>query len=282
MDRSLPMRWSLQKQLLKRKPQKSVSLSLHTSNINDTFFNGHYKEVWRKLIPPGLSEAECSFVEDVAGLQKGDAVLDLMCGYGRHALELARRGYSVTAIDNSQAYIAEIEQRAGIEDLTVEGIAGGALETPLHQSYKAMLCMGNSFAFFSKADALLLLQKLSTYLEPTGIFIINTWMIAEIAMRHFKERDWYAVDEYKYLLDYKFCFQPNRIESEHTIISPDNTVEVIHGVDYVLTLDELQEMFEKVGLQLKDIYSTPKKRTFRMGDNKAYIVVQKQAKRVGS
>lgn len=248
-----------------------------SSNVNDTFFAGHYKEVWRKLIPPGLSEAESSFIEEVASLQKGDHVLDLMCGYGRHTVELARRGYSVTAIDNLPEYIAEVEQKALSENLSIDTITGGALEASLHQRYKAMLCMGNSFAFFNKQDALSLLQKLAAHLEPEGILIINTWMIAEIAIRHFREHEWYPVDDYKCLLHFQFHFGPNRIESEHTLIAPDGTIEVLHGVDYVFTLDELEQLFQQAGLRLREVYSTPKKRKFKMGDNKAYLVIEKTA-----
>ncbi len=246
-----------------------------STNINDTFFQGHYKEVWRKLIPPGLSEAECSFIGDVAGLQSGARVLDLMCGYGRHALELARRGYAVTAIDNLKEYIAEIETVAAAENLPVEAFVSGALDAQLSHQYKAILCMGNSFAFFNKHDALSLLKKVAGHLEPDGTFLINTWMIAEIAIRHFQEHEWYRVDAYKYLLDYKFAFQPSRIESEHTILAPDGTIEVVHGVDYIFTLDELDALFVQSGLRLKDVYSTPKKRKFKMGDNKAYLVIEK-------
>lgn len=245
------------------------------SNINDVFFSGHYKEVWRKLIPPGLSEAECSFIEDVAALQPNNRVLDLMCGYGRHALELAKRGYLVTAVDNSQAYISEIRDKAKAEELSIEAIEAGALDVSLRQTYNAILCMGNSFAFFHKENAISLLKKLSSHLEPQGVFIINTWMIAEIAIRHFQEREWYPVDDYKCMLRYQFLFHPSRIESQHTLIVPDGSIEVLEGVDYVFTLNELEEMFQQAGLQLRAVYSTPKKKPFKLGDNKAYLVIEK-------
>lgn len=231
--------------------------------------------MWRKLIPPGLSEAECSFIEDEADLQKNDNVLDLMCGYGRHALELGRRGYTVTAIDNLQDYITEIKTKAAEENLPVTAFAAGALEARPDGYYKAILCMGNSFAFFQKEEALQLLSKIAAHLAPDGLFFLNTWMIAEIAIRHFREHEWYKIDDYKYLLHYQYLFHPSRIESEHTIITPGQTVEVIRGVDYIFTLDELESLFRQAGLRLKDIYSTPRKRQFRMGDNKAYLVIGK-------
>jgi len=246
-----------------------------SSNINDNFFDGAYKEIWRKLIPPGLSEIECDFVEDIAQLKKGDAVLDIMCGYGRHALELARRGYAVTAVDNSVGYIKEIENTAVAEALVIEAIAEGALAVPLQKVYKAVLCMGNSFAFFNRSDAVALLKKLSAHLQNDGVLLINSWMIAEIAIKHFREKEWIALDGYKYLLDYKFQFHPSRIESEHTLVTADGRVEVIRGVDYIFTLAEMEAVFNEAGLVTKALYATPRKRPFKMGDNKIYIVAAK-------
>src|SRR5829696_8391782 len=108
-------------------------MPVQSANINDTFFEGIYKDVWRKLILPGLSEAECDFIENIAQLQKGDAVLDLMCGYGRHALELGRHGYQITAIDNAADYIAEIIERSKEENLPVDAFVAGALDVELQK-----------------------------------------------------------------------------------------------------------------------------------------------------
>jgi cyclopropane fatty-acyl-phospholipid synthase-like methyltransferase len=249
---------------------------MQTVNINDTFFNGVYKEVWRRLIQPGLSEAECDFLIDVAHLQPGDAVLDLMCGYGRHALELAKRGYAVTAVDNSTDYIAEIETTAQENAWPVNAIASGALEVNLTGTYKAAICMGNSFAFFNREDALALLKKVAAHLEDNGVFVINSWMIAEIAIRHFREKDWNEVPGFKCLISNRYCFQPSRVESEHIIIDDNGSMESIHAVDYIFTLSEMEGMFQEAGLKTKGLFSTPKKRPFRLGDNSVYIVAGKQ------
>lgn len=251
-------------------------MSSPSTNINDTFFEGIYKDVWRKLIPAGLSEAECDLLQDVAHLAPGDKVLDLMCGYGRHALELARRGFTLTAVDNSAGYISEVKSVAEDEGLAVETVSNSALEMQLNQQYKAAICMGNSFAFFNREDAVQLLKKIAAHLQNDGILMINSWMIAEIAIKHFREKEWYEVDGYKYMLDYRFQFQPSRIESEHTILSKKGEIEIIQGVDYIFTLSEMEVMFNEAGLKTKELYSTPRKRPFKMGDNRIYIVVQKK------
>jgi len=246
-------------------------------NINDGFFNTIYKEVWRKLIPEGLSAAETDFIVDVAQLQKDHRVLDTMCGYGRHTLDLAKRGFQVTAVDNLPEYIAEISATASTENLPIESICSGLQQLQLAHEYDAIICMGNSFAFFDEGEALSILNNFSSHLKEGGVFIINTWMLAEIAIKFFREKDWFYVSDYKYLVENEYLFQPARIESHHTIIRPDGAIESIKGIDYIFTVDELRSLLQKAGFSLDAIYSTPRKRTFQFGDSRAYVVATRCA-----
>lgn len=244
---------------------------------NDLFFDSIYKDVWKGIIPEGLSEVEAGMIMDLAQLKKGDQLLDLMCGYGRHALLLGAEGINVTAVDNLKEYIEEIGEKATGAGLPVTAILSGALELKLERVYDAAICMGNSFAFFNREEATGLLKKVSQSLKPGGTILINTWMIAEIAIRHFREKEWYYVGDFKYLLDYRFRFSPNRIESEQTIISTDGEVSTLHGVDYIFSLDEMDAMFAEAGLVTEALYGTPRKRPFAMGDNRIYILARKKS-----
>lgn len=246
-----------------------------STNINNTFFKGAYKHAWKGIIPAGLTEAEVDFIQNVASLFAGAKVLDLMCGYGRHALELGRRSVHVTAIDNLQDYIDEVKAIATEQNLPVKAVQEDVLHARLSEVYDAAICMGNSFAFFNREDAVTILKNISNHLKPGGTLIINSWMIAEIAIRHFKEKDWHYAGEYKCLLDYKYCFHPSRIESEQTIVAPDGKVEVVKGIDYIFTLDEMETMFNEAGLKTINLYSTPRKRKFNLGDSQIYIVAEK-------
>jgi SAM-dependent methyltransferase len=246
-----------------------------SSNINNTFFEGSYKDVWRGLIPKGLTEAEVDFMEDACQLQEGSRVLDLMCGYGRHALELGRRGYKVTAVDNLEAYVNEINSRAREAGLPVEGIVADAARLELEGTYDAIICMGNSFSFFKEEEAVSILQKLSAHLRKGSRLVINSWMIGEIAIRHFKEKDWYSVGPYKCIIDNRYQFNPARVESEQHIIHPDGTIEVTRGVDYIFTLSELAVLLNRAEFSLQEVYSTPRKKPFQLGDSRAYIVAER-------
>ena len=147
------------------------------SNINNSFFQGSYKEVWKRLNHPALAEAEADFIEDVCGLKRGANVLDIMCGYGRHSILLAKRGHTLTAVDNSKDYIEEIKAVAQHELLDIKTICADVAEIGFNDTYDAVICMGNSFAFFDKNTASGILKNLSAHLQTGGKFIINTWMI---------------------------------------------------------------------------------------------------------
>jgi SAM-dependent methyltransferase len=245
-------------------------------NINDTFFKGIYKDVWRNMVPKGLSEAEVDFIEDICGFKAGSHVLDLMCGFGRHSLELGKRGYKVTALDNSPDYVAEINVKAEEEDLPVISSVADVANTNFEGHFSAAICMGNSFAFFDENGASQLLKRLSQVLDPGAKFIINTWTLGEIAIKYFKEREWINIDGgYKHLTENKYLFDPARIETDNYIISPEGSIEYIKGIDYIFTIAELQSLLRKGGFELKEIFSTPRKRKFVFGDTKAYIVAER-------
>jgi 2-polyprenyl-3-methyl-5-hydroxy-6-metoxy-1,4-benzoquinol methylase len=252
-----------------------MSEPLSPGNINDTFFNGLYKDIWRKLIPHGLSEAEVDFIEEIGDLQAGSHVLDLMCGYGRHTLELARRNFQVTAIDNSPEYVEEVSTKSSQGHLPVSTSCSGAVQMQLDTTFDMAICMGNSFAFFREEEAVIILRNLSDHLRSGGKLLINTWMIAEIAIRHFKEKDWFYLDELTYLTDNAFLFHPTRIETDHILVHKNGSMQTIKGIDYIFTIAELNSLFKKTGFRLVDIYSTPRKKKFRLGDTKAYIVAEK-------
>ena len=50
---------------------------------------------------------------DRLGLQRGDRLLDLGCGFGRHAFEAAKRGARVVAFDYAEAELKEVRNTFG-------------------------------------------------------------------------------------------------------------------------------------------------------------------------
>jgi 2-polyprenyl-3-methyl-5-hydroxy-6-metoxy-1,4-benzoquinol methylase len=245
------------------------------NNINDTYFDGHYKQIWKSIIPDELTVKETDFMTQYFKLKPESRVLDLMCGYGRHSLALAEKGIEVTAVDNLPDYINEVRNNAEAENLSVHPVLEDVILYEPEGNFDLTICMGNSLQFFDKADVMQLLKKVSNHLNPNGYFLINTWSIMEIVVKSFREKAWSMAGDLKFLVDSKFLFSPNRIETEHQIIAPDGTTEVKQSIDYIWSLNEIETMLADCGMKMTEVFSIPGRKKFTLGEPRAYIVAQK-------
>lgn len=245
------------------------------SNINDTYFDGYYKDLWRIIIPEELTVKEVDFILPFFNLQPGNKILDLMCGYGRHAIALAKKGMTVTAVDNLHDYINEIRQVADKESLDLIAILADVATYEPTDKFDLTICMGNSLNFYNAADTLQLLNTISSHLIKGGHLLINTWSIAEIAIKNFKDKSWSYIGDKKFIVESKFLFHPARIESESIIISPDGKTETKTGIDYIFSINEMEDILQKAGLTLKEVYSIPGRKKFTVGEPRAYLVAEK-------
>ena len=244
-------------------------------NINENYFDGHYKDIWRGLIPEGLTNAEVDFLIQESGLKTGDKVLDLMCGYGRHALALARQGVEVTAVDNLAEYINEVKDLALKENLPVVASQENVIHFQPHQKYDLVICMGNSLSFFNAGESRTLFSVIASCLKQGGKFVFNSWMIAEIAIKQFREKTWSYVGQIKFLADSQYLFSPARIETESIFIPSDGQAEVKKGIDYIYSLNETEDILRHSDFVVKDIWSIPGKKKFILGEPRVYIVAEK-------
>ena len=63
------------------------------------------------------TKKEINYIESLLGIEKGNSILDIGCGQGRHSIELAMRGYNVVGIDTSEKHIQKAH--ASAENLPV-------------------------------------------------------------------------------------------------------------------------------------------------------------------
>jgi len=241
-------------------------------NINDNFFDGHYKKIWKNIIPDELTTKEIDFMLPYFELKEGSKVLDLMCGYGRHTLALARKGIAVTAIDNLPDYLQEIEKAAQDEKLPVRTIQQSVIDLELEQQFDLAICMGNSIQFFDAAEIKKIFDAVNKSLKAGGQLLINSWSIAEIAIKNFKDRTWSEIGEYKFLVESKWQFSPSRIDIRSIIITPKGETEEKSSVDHIYSLNEMENLLHNSGFTLKEVYSIPGRKKFSLGEPRAYIV----------
>jgi SAM-dependent methyltransferase len=99
------------------------------------------------------TSAEVDFIVAECGLPPGSHILDMGCGTGRHAVELARRGYRVTGVDIAAGMLNEAREAADAAGVTVEWIAADATRFTTEERFDAALCLcGGGFGILNLDD----------------------------------------------------------------------------------------------------------------------------------
>ena len=109
---------------------------------------------------------------------KGDEVLDLCCGPGRFAVELAKHGWSVTGVDLSAFLLEKAREleaaNEGSLDGEIEWVQADMREFVRPARFDLALNMFTSFGFFeSEEENLRVLRNVHETLVPGGVFVME-------------------------------------------------------------------------------------------------------------
>jgi SAM-dependent methyltransferase len=155
--------------------------------------------------------AEIDKIVSLTGIKPGMAVLDLGCGIGRHSLELARQGYSVTGVDRTDAYLKTARENAGKEGLNVEFIRQDMREFRRPNGYDAVISMFTSFGYFEDPDDdRQVADNMFACLRPNGVLLIDV-AGQEIVKRIWQDKDWhenedvFLLEERSHSDDWSWC-----------------------------------------------------------------------------
>lgn len=100
------------------------------------------------------------------------AAVDLGAGFGLHAIPLARRGFSVLALDSCEALLKDLRDRAG--SLRIQVCNANLLDFKAHLTapVDVMLCMGDTLTRLADQSSVeMLLKDAAASLDPDGVFI---------------------------------------------------------------------------------------------------------------
>ena len=119
---------------------------------------------------------EVDFIEKELEFDKSKHILDIGCGTGRHAIELARRGYKVTGVDLSKAQLQSAKEKAKEAKVQVEFIQKDARQLEFKNSFDMviMLCEGGFSLMETDEMNFKILQNAARALKENGEFIFTT------------------------------------------------------------------------------------------------------------
>ncbi|SPE30071.1 Methyltransferase type 11 [Candidatus Sulfopaludibacter sp. SbA6] len=138
------------------------------------------EEFWRELYPymfPAERMAAAAVqVGQLLALTgfNGRAVLDLCCGPGRHAVELARRGFAVTGVDRSPFLLERARERASEAGVAIEWVMEDMRRFRRPQAFDLACNIFTSFGYFeAEDDDLRVLRNVHESLTDDGVFVME-------------------------------------------------------------------------------------------------------------
>ncbi len=141
----------------------------------ETLFANSAEGYDREVFTQG-TVGEVDFVERELGGDKGKRILDIGCGTGRHAIELARRSYRVTGIDLSEAQLRRAREKATAAGVAVDFLQRDATRPHFNREFDAVIlfCEGAFPLMETDAKNHAVLVHAAAALRPGGKLMLTT------------------------------------------------------------------------------------------------------------
>ena len=236
------------------------------------FFSGPWLEVQKRLRTPEQSAKEAAFVETALALAPGSEVLDVPCGDGRIAVELAARGHRVSGVDLQPEMIDEARRKAAERGVALELHRIDLRELPWTARFDAALCWWGSFGWFDAPDNLRQAKAVARALKPGGRFLVDLPTL-EALLPQWRRRSWNKVGEVLVCDESDFDPISGRIETIWTFRRGDETA-VRRSSIHLYTYRELVSVLKAAGFREFDAKGTLGRDDFRQGSRRLYLTAR--------
>ena len=199
------------------------------------------------------AQEEVTNIISLLKVSPGASVLDLCCGPGRHSLELARRGFSITGVDRTKSYLEKAHKQAETESLGVEFIQEDMRSFCKPNTFDVVINLFTSFGYFEDTkDDKQVITNVYRSLKNRGVFLIDI-MGKEVLARKFRERDWYEVNNITVLEERKICKNWSWIDNRRILIKDGKKEEYKISLRLYSAV-ELTALLNECGFNQIDVY----------------------------
>jgi 2-polyprenyl-3-methyl-5-hydroxy-6-metoxy-1,4-benzoquinol methylase len=223
-----------------------------------------YKKIWTLDIQDMSwvehTKTQVDFLWKVLELRGGERVLDVACGFGRHSLELARRGCDVVGVDITVDYIHEAKNQAEQQRIMADFICADVRELDYRGEFDIVLNLADGAIGYLENDAenLKIFDGIASALKPGGKHLLDICN-GGYAAKHFPKRHWVFGAQSLSLADFEWDRQRRRMFYGGLMFNYGEELtkpEQIHSNPTRLyDMQELETIFESRGLEIQQAFA---------------------------
>jgi SAM-dependent methyltransferase len=199
---------------------------------------------------------EVDFIEESLGVASGGVVLDLACGNGSHAVELASRGYGVVGYDLSLHQLALASDFANERGQKLNFLQGDMREMAFEEMFDGIFSWNTSFGYFEEEKNAHVAERVFQALRPGGMFLIDV-INRDYAAATSPSSLWFEGDSCVCMDDMSVDFITSRLRVKRSVILDDGrTRETVYSIR-LYSLHELGKLLHDVGFRVTEASGHP-------------------------
>ena len=217
---------------------------------------------------------EVNQIVALLGLDPPARILDLGCGYGRHALALAKRGFQVVGLDLSTDQLGEARKRATNQGLAVEFVQGDMRRLPFQAEFDAVINVFTSFGYFEDLENRRVLEEVAKSLRPAGSLLMEL-VNRDGVLRCFQPTMWHELPAGFLLNETSFDPLSSRTTGRNIFISRSGEVREYHLSTRAYSLHELRTVLLESGFAQMQAYGGLDGSQFALDGLRTVLVAQR-------
>ena len=229
------------------------------------------------FLTPQATQAEAEFVIDAMGLQAGAQVLDVGCGYGRHAMELAARGFHVVGLDMSTPLLVRGGEEAHRRGLTINFVRGDMRELDYEAQFDGAYCLFSTFGYFDDETNKKTVSNIARALRPGGRLLIEI-LNRDYVIADLPTRVWWEGDGCVVLEEVDLNYFSSRIQVNRSVVFDDGRQVEQEISVRAYSLHEVGKLLHAAGFRVLEVSGAYHTRGRFFGNQSRHIIVLAERK----
>jgi SAM-dependent methyltransferase len=229
------------------------------------------------FLTPQATQAEAEFVINAMGLSPGAQVLDVGCGYGRHAMELAARGFHVVGLDMSTPLLVRGGEEAHRRGLTINFVRGDMRELDFEAQFDGAYCLFSTFGYFDDETNKKTVGNIARALKPGGRVLIEI-LNRDYVIADLPTRVWWEGDGCVVLEEVELNYFSSRIQVNRSVVFDDGRQLEQEISVRAYSLHEVGKLLHAAGFRVLEVSGAYHTRGRFFGNQSRHIIVLAERK----